>query len=88
MNQEKNEKRKTCKLLQCHLLDESICHLGVSGSLVDFILFLMENPVSKQWRPWSKATLYSVWSESALFAFLRVLNILSFSKYEHVTAQT
>ena len=30
------------------------------------ILFLMENPVSKQWRPWSDATL---WSVPALFAY-------------------
>ena len=34
------------KLFRCYMLDKSICHFrGVA-----FILFLMENPVSKQYR--------------------------------------
>ena len=42
-----------------------ICHFrGVT-----FILFLMENPISKQCAPWSDATLCGVWSGSALFAY-------------------
>ena len=43
---------------QCCMLDEFICHLGVSGVFVAFILFLMENPVSKQCRPSSDATFF------------------------------
>ena len=36
---------------------------------VAFILFLMDNTVSKHGRPESDATLYGVWSGSALFAY-------------------
>ena len=35
-----------------------------------FVLFVIENPVSKQWRPWSDAALCGVWSGSALFAYV------------------
>ena len=36
----------------CYIEDESICHLrGCTVYFVAFILFLMENPVSKQCRP-------------------------------------
>ena len=41
---------------------------GVSGLVFCFILFLMENPVSKQCRPWLDATIIGVLFESALFA--------------------
>ena len=34
-------------LFHCYVLDESICHFRVSGLFCHFILFLVENPVSK-----------------------------------------
>ena len=40
--------------LFCNMLDKSICNfrcVGGGGEVVSFILFLMENPVSKQCRP-------------------------------------
>ena len=38
-------------LFHCYMLDESICHFrGVGSIFVAFILFLMENFVSKQYR--------------------------------------
>ena len=43
--------------------------LGVPGYFVALIQFLMENPVSKQCRPWSDATSCGVWSWSTLFAY-------------------
>ena len=33
-----------------------------------FILFLIEIPISKQWRPWSDGAFCGIWSGSALFA--------------------
>ena len=40
----------TGKLFHCYMLDKSICHFrGVGSGLL--LLFLMENPVSKQCRP-------------------------------------
>ena len=33
------------------------------------MLFLMESPVSKHWRPWSDSTLCGILSGSALFAY-------------------
>ena len=42
----------SCGLFHCYMLDESICQFrGVNIYFVTFILFLMENPVSKQHRP-------------------------------------
>ena len=42
----------TGRLLHCYMLDESICHFrGCGVYFVAFILFLMGNPVSKQFRP-------------------------------------
>ena len=42
----------TGRLLHCYMLDESICHCrGCGVYFVAFILFLMGNPVSKQFRP-------------------------------------
>ena len=39
-------------LFHGYMLDKSICHfMDVSSSYVIFIIFLMENPVSKQYRP-------------------------------------
>ena len=39
-------------LIQCYMLNESICCFrGVGVYFVTFVLFLMENPVSKQCRP-------------------------------------
>ena len=35
-----------------------------------FILFRIDIPVSKQWRPWSDAAFCGVWSGSALSAFV------------------
>ena len=36
------------KLYHCYILDKSICHFrGCQVNFVAFILFLMENPVSK-----------------------------------------
>ena len=35
-----------------------------------FHLFFIEIPVSKQWRPWSDAAFCSIWSVSALFAYV------------------
>ena len=35
-----------------------------------FILFKIEIPVGKQWRPWSDAAFWGVWSGSALFAYV------------------
>ena len=43
--------------------------LGVSGLFVTFILYLMENPVSKQGRSWSDATSCGIWSGCTLFAY-------------------
>ena len=37
-------------LFYCYMLDASICHFRVSGLFCRVILFLMENPVSKQCR--------------------------------------
>ena len=45
-------------LSHCHILDEPI--LGYRIYFVPFILFLMENPVSKQCRPRSDATLCGI----------------------------
>ena len=42
--------------------------LGVSGVIFHFILFRIEIPVSKQWRPWSGAAFCGIWSGFALFA--------------------
>ena len=40
------------RLFHCYMLDESIYHFGDIGVyFVAFILFLMENPDSKQCRP-------------------------------------
>ena len=66
----------TC-LAQCILVDSStiVCWtspfviLGGRVYFVALIVFLMENPVSKQCRPWSDATSCSIWSGSALFAY-------------------
>ena len=44
--------------------------LGVLGVFFSFIQIRIEHSVSKQWRPWSDAALCSVWSGSALFAWL------------------
>ena len=39
-------------LFHCYMLDESICHFRAVRSIgVAFVLFLMENPVSKRYRP-------------------------------------
>ena len=35
-----------------------------------FVLSVIENPINKQWRPWSDAALCNVWSGSALFAYV------------------
>ena len=51
-------------LFHCYMLDESICHVRVSGLFVTFILSSMENPVSKHCRPLSDAA-----CGSALFAY-------------------
>ena len=65
-------------LTQCILVDSStvICWtspfviLGVPAlKFVTFILFFIENPVSKQCRPWSDATWCGIWSWSAMFAY-------------------
>ena len=40
------------RLFDCNSTDESICHFrGVGSIFIAFILFLMENHVSKQCRP-------------------------------------
>ena len=39
-------------------------------SLIIFILFQIEIPVCKQCRPWSDTTFCSIWSGSALFAYV------------------
>ena len=41
--------------------------VGMSGVFFIFILFRIDIPVSKQWRPWSEGC---IWSGSALFAFV------------------
>ena len=42
----------TGRLFHCYMLDKSVCHFwGCQVHFVAFILFLMENPVSKQCRP-------------------------------------
>ena len=46
------------------MLDESICYF--KSYFVAFILFLMENPVRKQRRPRSDATLYPISQEGSL----------------------
>ena len=51
-------------------LGQSICFKGCKVVLFIFIKLLIEHYVSKQWRSWSEATFWSVWSESALFAFV------------------
>ena len=38
-------------LIHYYLLDESFCHFRGVGSILSLILFLIENPVSKQCRP-------------------------------------
>ena len=38
-------------LVDPYVLDESICHLRGVWCTFTFILFLMDIPVSKQWRP-------------------------------------
>ena len=39
-------------VFHCYMLDESFCHFkGCRVYFVAFILFLMENPASKQCRP-------------------------------------
>ena len=51
------------------MLDESICHFrGVWSVLLYLFYYLIENPVSKQCKPWSDARLCGVRAESALFA--------------------
>ena len=41
------------------------------GSWVVFFIFvkILEQSVSKYWRPWSDAAFYGVWAGSALFAY-------------------
>ena len=59
---------KSFLLAHCILVDSStvICWmslfviLGCWVYFVAFILYLMENPVSKQYRHWSAATLYGI----------------------------
>ena len=51
------------------MLDKSICHFRGVGLFCTLILFLMENPVSKQCRPSSEATLCGIQSGSALIAY-------------------
>ena len=53
------------------MLDESICHFRGVGSILSLkiSLFMMENSVSKQFRPWSDVTLCGILSGSALFAY-------------------
>ena len=41
----------TGELIHCNMLDESICHFRDVGSVLLLFLFLIENSVSKQWRP-------------------------------------
>ena len=55
-------------LFHCYRSDQSICHFRCWAYFVAFILFFMENPVSKQCRLWLDATLCGVWSRSELFA--------------------
>ena len=51
----------TDRLFHCYMLGESICHFrGLGSVFFAFILFLMENHVSKQCRPGSDATLCGI----------------------------
>ena len=55
-------------------LDQSISNFrGVWCTFFVFILFRIDVPVSKQWRPWSDAAFCGVWSGSALFACLKLI---------------
>ena len=53
-----------------------------SGRYHMYVLFLIEIHVSKQWRPWSDAAFWGVWSGSALFAY-----VLGTSPYNKNTMQ-
>ena len=45
----------------CYMLDESICQFSGLGSILSLLIcFLMGNPVSKQCRLWSDATLCGI----------------------------
>ena len=60
----------TGRLFHCYMLDESIAHFrGVRTILSLLFYFWWKNPVSKQCRPWSDATLCGIWSGSALFFY-------------------
>ena len=61
----------TGRLFHCCMLDESICHFRDVGSIFCrfYYFFLIENPVSKQCRIRSDATLCGVWAGSALFDY-------------------
>ena len=41
----------TDRLFHCNMLDESICHLRGVNSILSLFSILMENPISKQYRP-------------------------------------
>ena len=51
------------------MFDKSICHFSGVGSNLRLLIRFVENPVSKQCRPSSDATLCGVCSGSALFAY-------------------
>ena len=46
--------------------------LGMPGIFIHFyfIHFLIEIPVSKQWRVWSDAVFCRIWFQSAVFAYI------------------
>ena len=47
----------TSGLFHCYMMDDSVCHFrGVGSIMLPLIFFfLVENPVSKQCRPWLDA---------------------------------
>ena len=51
-----------------------------------FIQIIIDNCKSKQYSPWSDATLYGVWSGSALYAYMRMPTSASVYGYKCASA--